>query len=125
MKKLLITLLLISPFSFADWGDVYSCQMISFKIMEAHQVIHEERALPQPEKFSFKLDKTKNAMVFDKKGYFDGAEKRVMMMMNSESWYAKNVAYDAEMPDFGGFMFTYTNKQNNDDIWMGANCDKL
>ena len=27
MKKLLITLMLISPFSFADWDDVYYCQM--------------------------------------------------------------------------------------------------
>ena len=28
MEELLITLLLISPFSFADWGDVYFCSTI-------------------------------------------------------------------------------------------------
>ena len=27
MKNLLLALLLISPASFADWGDVYYCQM--------------------------------------------------------------------------------------------------
>jgi len=32
MKKLLITLMLISPFSFAEWGDVYYCQMTNWII---------------------------------------------------------------------------------------------
>ena len=27
MKKLIIALMLISPVSFADWGDVYYCEM--------------------------------------------------------------------------------------------------
>ena len=30
MKKLLITLLLISPFSFADWGDNYDCKITHY-----------------------------------------------------------------------------------------------
>jgi len=70
MKKLLITLLLISPFSFADWGDVYYCEMTSY----SETTIQGERTDYKLEKFTFKLDKTKNAMVFGKKGYFKDYE---------------------------------------------------
>ena len=60
MKKLLITLLLISPFSFADWGDVYYCQMTGHITLDGDGTINNYKL----EKFQFKLDKTKNAMVF-------------------------------------------------------------
>ena len=60
MKKLLITLLLISPFSFADWGDVYYCQMTG------HITLDNEGAIKNwnLEKFQFKLDKAKESFVF-------------------------------------------------------------
>ena len=65
MKKLLITLLLISPFSFADWGDVYYCQETSFVATGVSgEVIEGELG-----KFKFKLDQTKNAMMFGSSGY--------------------------------------------------------
>ena len=60
MKKLLITLLLISPASFADWGDVYYCQMTSYGHIESDGTVKQYTL----EKFQFKLDKTKNALVF-------------------------------------------------------------
>jgi hypothetical protein len=68
MKKLLIILLLISPFSFADWGDVYYCEMTTNSLT----ILEGERTDYQLEKFQFKLDKTKNAMVFGKGGYMNG-----------------------------------------------------
>jgi hypothetical protein len=52
MKKLLITLLLISPFSFADWGDVYYCQMTNFV-----NINEEGKTGSYPlERFKFTLD---------------------------------------------------------------------
>ena len=66
MKKLLITLMLVSPFSFADWGDVYYCQITSASVT----TIEGERTDYRPGKFTFKLDKIKNAMVFGNRGPF-------------------------------------------------------
>ena len=60
MKKLLLTLLLLSPFSFADWGDVYYCQMTGHITLDGDGTINNYKL----EKFQFKLDKTKNALVF-------------------------------------------------------------
>jgi hypothetical protein len=66
MKKLLITLMLISPFSFADWGDVYYCQMTSLSDVDADG----KRTDYKLEKFQFKLDEAKKSMVFGNSGYF-------------------------------------------------------
>jgi hypothetical protein len=87
MKKLLITLLLISPFSFADWGDVYYCQMTTFSDVS----LEGEKTNYKLEKFKFKLDKTKNAMVFGKQGYFENSEMELIKDKNwpsEESWHA-------------------------------------
>lgn len=35
MQRLILTLLFISPFSFADWGDVYKCQMTNSIVIDA------------------------------------------------------------------------------------------
>ena len=67
MKKLLFVFLLISPFSFADWGDVYYCQMTSLVVIKADGTVKEY----EPEKFQFKLDEARNSMVFGKGGYFN------------------------------------------------------
>lgn len=65
MKKLLITLLLISPFSFADWGDVYYCQMTTISTTTPEG----KRTDYKLEKFQFKLDSARRAMVFGNSGY--------------------------------------------------------
>ena len=126
MKKLLITLLLISPASFADWGDSYSCKMTLMQIKEMDGTVTDYLL----EKFQFKLDKDKNAMVFDKKGYFDGAEVKVITMMNSEAWYAKHskgglVQYDAELPAMGLSGFIYTREGPSITTKMFADCEKF
>lgn len=66
MKKLFLTLLLISPFSFADWGDVYYCQMTSF----SEVTLSGEKRDFKLEKFTFKLDKQQNGMVFGSNDFF-------------------------------------------------------
>jgi len=65
MKKLLITLLLISPFSFADWGDVYYCQMTSFIGVTAEG--NQDKY--QLENFKIHLDKERRAMVTRSSNY--------------------------------------------------------
>ena len=78
MKKLLITLMLISSFSFADWGDVYYCKMTTNSVTS----LEGKRKNYKLEKFQFKIDKTKKAMVFGKSGKFKDV---VMELKEGES----------------------------------------
>jgi|TARA_B110000240_G_C13190607_1_gene321839 hypothetical protein len=120
MKKLLITLMLISPFSFADWGDVYYCQMTTHSNLsrEGKQLDYKL------EKFTFKSDKTKNAMVFGKDGYFGDTEMELREGSSFpavESWKAEG-SYD--MASFRKGKFIYAS------IAIGitqisADCDKF
>jgi len=90
MKKLLITLMLVSPFSFADWGDVYYCKMTT----HSETTLEGERIDYKLEKFTFKLDQTKNAMVFGKDGYFSEVEvglKKGSVFPALERWKAENL----------------------------------
>jgi len=75
MKKLLITLLLISPFSFADWGDVYYCQMTSYVVTDVDGTVTQYKQ----EKFKFKIDEAKKSIVFGKAGYFNNSEQPLVL----------------------------------------------
>ena len=107
MKKLLITLLLISPFSFADWGDVYYCQ-------ETHSSEITLEGKPKNHKlenFTFKLDKTKNAMVFGKKGFFRGSKMKLRVGIwnfpSKEQWQAEKMLSKAFFQE-GKFLYSDT-----------------
>ena len=122
MKKLLITLLLISPFSFADWGDVYYCQMTTFS---QTTMLKGKRTDYQLEKFQFKLDKTKGAMVFGGGLFFD---KSVLPLSSSqqwpsgEAWYAKD-AYSVAYFDEGKLVYVTAGISGSTSI--SADCDKF
>jgi hypothetical protein len=60
MKKLCITLLLFTPFTFAGWGDVYYCDMTGHLVLDNKGNLTRYKL----EKFKFKLDKKKEALVF-------------------------------------------------------------
>lgn len=79
IKRILLTLLLISPLSFADWGDVYHCEMTTF----SRVTLDGDEKNFKLEKFKFKLDKNRNAMVFGKRGYF---ENRVGKLNSDHAW---------------------------------------
>ena len=121
MKKLLITLLLISPFSFADWDDVYYCQMTTFSTTS----LEGERDDYKLEKFQFKLDKNKNAIVFGKSGYFKDHEIEVVegrVWPSLEIWNA-NDKYSLLYLDKGKFLYVATGYTGNDSV--SADCDKF
>ena len=120
MNKLLITLLLISPFSFADWGVVYYCQMTHLSYI----TLEGERTDSLLQKFTFKLDKTKNAMVFGKGDYFNDEElelREVMSWPSIEIWYAKD-KYSVSYFKEGKFLFTIV---TNNITSISADCDKF
>jgi hypothetical protein len=120
MKKLLITLLLISPFSFADWDDVYYCQMTHFSDI----TLDGKDTNYTLEKITFKLDKTKNAMVFGKGGYFNNTEMELRADVSYppiESWEAED---NGEMSAYRKGKFTYA-KYKLGITAIIADCDKF
>ena len=120
MKKLLITLLLISPFSFADWGDVYDCHMTTL----SKTILEGKRGDQMLWKFRFKLDKTKNAMVFVGSGGFFGGDEYELREGFShplvETWYADG---EFSMSYFEKGKFLYSNTSTEGLTAISANCD--
>ena len=88
MRKLLLALMLISPFSFADWGDVYYCQMTS-----STQITPlGKRNSFKLERLQFKLDKAKTAMVFGSGGSHEG----VVAKLTPDKYWPSQEMWSAE-----------------------------
>ena len=122
MKKLLITLMIVSPFSFADWGDVYYCQMTSFVLIDSDGTVKNNYQL---QKFKFKLDSTEEAMVFGKGGYFDD----VKIPINPKN-KGVNIGIWRTNSDFSmlGFMkgkLVYSFVTHGSITSLSADCDKF
>jgi len=121
MKKLLITLMLVSPFSFADWGDVYYCQMTTF----SRTTIEGKRTDYTLEKFQFKLDKTKNAMVFGKDSALGGLKMELRQGDSrpvEERWFADD---SYSLLFFSNGKFLYSSNLSFYSSSVSANCDKF
>ena len=121
MKRIVLALMLISPFSFADWGDVYYCQMTTHSkaSLEGKRTDHELQ------KFQFKLDKTKNAMVFGKSGIFKNTVMELregFTFPSQEVWFA-----DGEFTNvfFQKGKFLYSNTNHLGLSAISADCDKF
>ena len=118
---LALSMLLSSGAANADWGDVYYCQMTKYTTtnLEGEQINHP------PERFQFKLDQTKNAMVFGSTGYFLKHEVFELTTgrnyPSQESWYA-NALDSIIFFHSGKFMFT---RNNSSAIVVSADCDKF
>ena len=121
MKKLLITLLLVSPFSFADWGDVYYCK----ETTHSRTTLAGTRTDYKLEKFQFKLDKAKNAIIFRSKGFLENSvlePDKVIFFPEIEIWSAlglSSVAYFKE----GRFLFAEA--QSDGLFSITADCEKF
>ena len=121
MKKLLITLLLISPFSFADWGDVYYCQMTTFSDITPEG----KRTDYKLEKFQFKLDSARRAMVFGNSGYLEGKVMDLDDILGfpaNEIWWG-HTEQSRSFFDEGRFLWSYVGVLGITSI--SANCDKF
>ena len=125
MKHLLLTLLLISPVSFADWGDVYYCQMTSMATTDQNGDRHDWKK----RKFKFKLDKDKNEMVFGANSLFP------MPPYPSQQWVVDNMQEEygyffEASSEFGKTLFA-DSKLIHSLMWGGkihtvtADCDKF
>lgn len=125
IKKLItgltLSLLLASPVANADWGDVYYCQMTN----SVEITLEGEKKYYKQERFQFKLDQTKNAMVFGSTGYFSDWEMELVKGRNwpsLERWYADN-GYTMAFLENGKFLFAQV--VSTDLVSISADCDKF
>ena len=126
IKKLVVgsmfSMLLGSGMAAADWGDVYYCQMTNFDEI----MVEGEKKSWKLEKFQFKLDQTKNAMVFGNTGIFKDQVYKLTNFGNFPGlgrWYA-NDKYSMTCFQEGKFLYT-TNGAVVGIISISADCDKF
>ena len=93
IKKLVVgsmfSMLLVSEMAVAGWGDVYYCQMTNSLLIS----LEGKKENYKLEKFQFKLDRTKNGMVFGSTGYFKDVVFELTTGRNwpsIEKWYAND-----------------------------------
>ena len=118
---LTLSLLLASGVANADWGDVYYCQMTQQVGISSDG----EMTRYKLDTFQFKLDKTKNAMVFGSSGY---VADQVLELMEDwawpeqEAWYAQN---QNQTTWFEKGKFLYAQVAVTEIVSISADCDKF
>ena len=119
---LTLLMLLSSGTANADWGDVYYCQQTN----SLGITLGGEMTRYTPEKFQFKLDQTKNAMVFGSTGYFKDAVSELVRFQSfpsSEVWFANSTKYSMHAFEKGKFL--YTSNGLDGAFVISADCDKF
>ena len=118
---LALSMLLSSGTANADWGDVYYCQMTN----HIEITLEGEMTNYKLEKFQFKLDQTKHAMVFGSKSYLGGEVLKLNKGDNvplREYWLA-SARYTITDFLFGKFLFTHNGSGSITSI--SADCEKF
>ena len=117
----LFSMLLVSEMAAADWGDVYYCQMTELvKITRDGEMTKHTL-----NKFQFKLDQTKNAMVFGQEGFFGNSEAELRKgwdFPSQENWCADS-EYAGVYFEKGKFLYSRTGPSGVTAI--SADCDKF
>ena len=118
---LTLSLLLGTGVASANWGDVYYCQMTNFIQVKPNGELTNYKL----EKFQFKLDQTKNAMVFGDKGFFQNILYQLTTGKNfpeQEYWYA-SADFQSIFFDSGKLLIASTGSGGI--ISVSADCDKF
>jgi hypothetical protein len=106
----------------ADWGDVYYCQMTS----HGEITLEGKQTNYKLGKFQFKLDQTKNAMVFGSGGFFGGSSPLELSegrtFAGQELWVA-NGEWDLATFETGKLL--YSNTTFAGILSISADCDKF
>ena len=121
----LFSMLLVSEMAAADWGDVYYCQMTNYIEISLEGEKFNYKTYGTLEKLQFKLDQTKNAMVFGSTGGFADEVHKLVIGRNwpsQESWYA-NDKYSRTY--FGEGKFLSSAVLSGGIFSVSADCDKF
>lgn len=124
MKKLLLALMLLSPFSFAGWGDTYFCETTHIAVISRVGSLESFKS----QKFKFQVSRDKQALIFGKGGYFDGTTAKLHTgireldalgdagLMAGDDWHTYFMNKDT---------FSYTRVGPDDVFAITADCDKF
>ena len=127
----LFSMLLVSEMAAADWGDVYYCQMTNLvemyngKVTSYSNVMIGSHFLFTSQKFQFKLDQTKNAMVLGSTGYLRDMVFELVIGQNwpsQENWYGIN---RNSMTYFDNGKHLFTSNGSSGITSISADCDKF
>ena len=123
MKKLLLTLMFLSPFSFAEWGDTYFCETTHFAIISRVGSVESFKS----QKFKFQVSRDKQALIFGKGGYFDGTTAKLHADIRERDVLGDGLMAGDDWDTY--FMdkdkFSYTRVGPNDVFAITADCDKF
>ena len=117
---LALLMLLSSGTANADWGDVYYCQMTNRIDISLDGKIKTLK----PQTFTFKLDESRNAMVYGDKGYFkDGVEELTegKAWPSQEAWQAKSMYAIVQFIE-GNFLYSMVATEVTS---ISADCEKF
>jgi hypothetical protein len=122
LNRLFLALLIISPASFADWGDVYYCQMTSRAYTNLDGSVSVDSQL---ETFQFRLDKTQKAMIFGRGSWFQGEVQVLISGLeapSAEHWFAGSLQSKSY---FLNSKFIYALVGNGGITAISADCNKV
>jgi len=123
MKKLLITLMLISPFSFADWGDTYFCNTtLNFAKYHGDPLV----AVGKVKTFKFNLNEANESLVFNEGSGFEDESLDVTFTRfardGQELFYLKG---DTSTAAYHNGAFGYSSTSAGGVRVITADCDKF
>ena len=124
MKNLLLALLLLSPTSFADWGDTYFCSTTLLWGVNSNgeQPVTDRK----PKTFKFNLNKAKQSLVFSEGSPFGYEALDVTFTIfardGQESFDLKGNRSTAA---YHNGVFTYSHTSTSGARVVTADCDKF
>ena len=124
MKRLLVSLLLISPFSFADWGDTYFCNttLIWGVNSNGEQPVTDGK----PKAFKFNLSQAKQLLVFSEKAPFgDEALDVTFTIFARDGQESFDLKGNSSTAAYHNGIFTYSYASTRGARVGTADCDKF
>ena len=123
IKKLVVgsmfSMLLGSEMAAADWDDVYYCQMTNLLKITVGGTTQKQTL----GKFQFKLDQTKNAMVFGSTGFFGNSVSKLGDNWPSQEMWFATTKYSTTYFEEGKLLST--NNTSLGAVVVSADCDKF
>ena len=124
LKNILLTLLLISPFSFADWGDIYFCNttLIWGVNSNGEQPVTDRK----PKAFKFNLNQAKQLLVFSEKAPFgDEALQVTFTIFARDGQESFDLKGNLSTAAYHNGIFTYSYASTRGARVLTADCDKF
>ena len=128
MKQVLLALILISPMSYADWGETYFCTMTQFVEVSRKGQMNNWKE----ENFKYQLNEERPKMVFGNSSYFKGLKFNnvappIALYLGDPDpeadWIATS-ALGSTTIFFNGESFLYTSLSDKT-IVISADCDSF